>query len=312
MMKYRVTHRTEYFYSGTITQCHNIVHLRPRELPGQLCLNHRLDIDPEPADRAEYEDFFGNRVNYFSIQQPHARLSVVAVSEIQLDEQAEQLPLSNDLAWDEVRARLANPREAELRENRHYVLDSPLAGTSAELADYAAPSFPAGRPLLGAVHDLMRRVHTDFAYDPGYTSISTPLSEVLSSRRGVCQDFAHLAIACLRSLGLAARYVSGYLETIPSPGQEKLQGADDSHAWFSVFLPEAGWMDFDPTNNQIPQYQHITTAWGRDFGDVTPLKGVLYGGDPTHRLEVAVDVERLDDIETTVAGPQMEVGERGP
>jgi transglutaminase-like putative cysteine protease len=293
-MRYRVTHRTEYFYSGTITQCHNIVHLRPRELPGQLCLNHHLDIEPEPADRAEYEDFFGNRVNYFSILQPHSQLTVVAVSEVQLDAQAEQLPLYDDLAWDEVRVRLANPRGAELRESQHYVLDSPLAGASPELADYAAPSFSSGRPLLEAVHDLMRRVHTEFAYDPGYTTVSTPLAEVFASRRGVCQDFAHLAIACLRSLGLAARYVSGYLETAPSPGQEKLQGADNSHAWFSVFLPEVGWMDFDPTNNQVPQYQHITTAWGRDFGDVTPLKGVLYGGNPTHRLQVAVDVERLD------------------
>ena len=293
-MKYRVVHRTEYFYSGTITQCHSLAHLRPRDLPGQQCLNHQLDINPAPVDYAEYEDFFGNRVNYFSIQQPHQNLTVVAVSEIQLDEQAEQLPLYNDLGWDEVRVRLENAQEAELRENRHYVLDSPLAGASRELAGYAAPSFPPGRPLLESVHDLMQRVHTDFTYHPGFTTISTPLVEVLASRRGVCQDFAHLAIACLRSLGLAARYVSGYLETVPLPGQEKLQGADDSHAWFSVFLPDAGWMDFDPTNNQIPQNQHITTAWGRDFGDVTPLKGVLYGGDPLHRLQVSVDVERLD------------------
>jgi transglutaminase-like putative cysteine protease len=299
-MKYRVVHRTEYFYSGTITQCHNLAHLRPRDLPGQQCLTHRLEIDPQPVDTAEYEDFFGNRVNYFSIQQPHRNLTVVAASEVQLEEQAEQLPLYNDLAWDEVRARLGNPQEAELRENRHYVLDSPLAGASLELASYAQASFPPGRPLLESVHDLMQRVHREFIYDPGFTTISTPLAEVFASRRGVCQDFAHLAIACLRSLGLAARYVSGYLETLPLPGQEKLQGADDSHAWFSVFLPEAGWMDFDPTNNQIPQYQHITTAWGRDFGDVTPLKGVFYGGDPGHRLQVAVDVERLDNGENAM------------
>jgi transglutaminase-like putative cysteine protease len=144
------------------------------------------------------------------------------------------------------------------------------------------------------VHDLMQRVHTDFTYHPGFTTISTPLSEVLASRRGVCQDFAHLAIACLRSLGLAARYVSGYLETLPLPGEQKLQGADESHAWFSVYLPDNGWVDFDPTNNQIPLDQHITTAWGRDFSDVTPLKGVIYGGDPGHQLRVSVDVERID------------------
>jgi transglutaminase-like putative cysteine protease len=300
-MKYRVVHKTEYFYSGTITQCHNLAHLRPRNLPGQQCLAHRLEIDPLPVDCSEFEDFFGNQVSYFSVQQPHRNLKVVAVSELRLDEEMGQLPLYNDLAWDEVRAKLANPREVELRETRHYVLDSPLAATSPALASYAEKSFPDGRPLLEAVHDLMERVHREFTYDPGFTTISTPLSEVFASRRGVCQDFAHLAIACLRSLGLAARYVSGYLETLPAPGQEKLKGADDSHAWFSVFLPEAGWMDFDPTNNQIPQYQHITTAWGRDFGDVTPLKGIIYGGDPGHRLQVAVDVERLDSVENSAS-----------
>jgi transglutaminase-like putative cysteine protease len=304
-MKYRVVHKTEYFYSGTITQCHNIAHLKPRNLPWQQCLSHRLEIDPPPVDIAEYEDFFGNQVSYFSIQQPHRNLKIIAVSELHLDEQAKQLPLYNDLAWDDVRARLANPREAELCENRHYVLDSPLAATDPALASYAEPSFPDGRPLLEAVHDLMQRVHREFTYDPGFTTIRTPLSEVLANRRGVCQDFAHLAVACLRSLGLAARYVSGYLETLPLPGQEKLQGADESHAWFSVFLPETGWMDFDPTNNQIPQYQHITTAWGRDFGDVSPLKGVVYGGDPGHLIHVAVDVERLDADADNAPTPGM-------
>jgi transglutaminase-like putative cysteine protease len=292
-MIYRVVHKTEYFYSGTIGQCHNLAHLRPRDLPGQQCLEHRLEIDPLPVDYAEYEDFFGNQASYFSIQQPHQTLSVVARSEIHLEEEVEQLPLYYDLAWDEVRARLANPQDAQLREHRQYALDSPLAAASPVLSGYAEVSFPPGRPLLEAVQDLMQRIHREFIYDPGFSTVSTPLEDVLASRRGVCQDFAHLAIACLRSLGLAARYVSGYLETVPLPGQEKLQGADDSHAWFSVFLPERGWMDFDPTNNQIPQYQHITTAWGRDFGDVTPLKGVIYGGDPGHHLRVSVDVERL-------------------
>ena len=306
-MKYRVSHKTEYFYSGTITQCHNLAHLRPRNLSSQQCLDYRLEIEPAPVDYAEYEDYFGNHVNYFSIQQPHQVLRVVSVSEVHLNEEAEQLPLYCDLAWDQVRARLTNPLEPPLRENREYVLDSPLAATSPALADYAAPSFPPGRPLLEAVQDLMQRIHHEFIYDPGFSTVSTPLADVLANRRGVCQDFAHLAIAALRSLGLAARYVSGYLETLPLPGQEKLKGADDSHAWFSVFLPEAGWMDFDPTNNQIPQNQHITTAWGRDFGDVTPLKGVMYGGDPGHHLQVAVDVERLDFGERTASEPATAV-----
>jgi len=294
-MKYRVLHRTEYFYSGMVRQCHNLAHLRPRDLPGQQCLGHRLEIDPLPVDYAEHRDFFGNQVSYFSIQQPHQTMRVTAISEIQLYNESEQLPLYNDLPWEEVRARLAAPTDPELRENRQYVLDSPHASAASALAGYAEPSFPVGRPLLDAVRDLMQRVHLDFTYYPGFTTVSTPLSEVLSTRRGVCQDFAHLAIACLRSLGLAARYVSGYLETLPAPGQQKLQGADESHAWFSVYLPENGWIDFDPTNNQIPQDQHMTTAWGRDFADVTPLKGVMYGGDPGHNLQVAVDVERMAD-----------------
>jgi transglutaminase-like putative cysteine protease len=303
-VRYRVIHKTEYYYSGTITQCHNLAHLRPRTLPSQQCLDYRLEIDPTPVDHAEYEDFFGNQVSYFSIQQPHQTLRVVAVSEIRLEEEGRQLPFYDDLAWDEVRTLLVNPREAELREQRQYVLDSPLAASSPELANYAEASFPSGRPLLEAVQDLMQRIHREFTYDPGFSTVSTPLADVLTSRRGVCQDFAHLAIACLRSLGLAARYISGYLETLPLPGHEKLQGADDSHAWFSVFLPEAGWIDFDPTNNQIPQYQHITTAWGRDFGDVTPLKGVIYGGDPGHQLRVSVDVERLTTGENAASEPE--------
>jgi len=172
------------------------------------------------------------------------------------------------------------------------VLDSTFATAAPELAAYAAASFPPGRPLLEAVRELMERVHHEFTYDPGFSTVSTPLAEVLSSRRGVCQDFAHLAIASLRSLGLAARYVSGYLETLPPPGQSKQLGADESHAWFSVYLPNVGWMDFDPTNNQIPGDQHIIVAWGRGYGDVTPLKGVVFGG-LDHELKVSVDVARL-------------------
>ena len=293
-MKYRVTHRTEYFYSGTVSQCHNLAHLRPRDSERQQCRQHQLHIEPAPNDAAEHADFFGNRMSYFSIQQPHRSMTVIASSEVILQNTDGQLPLYNDAPWDRVRDSLAVPQSEPLGEQRQYTLDSPLAAASPELADYASASFPAGRSLLEAVHDLMQRVHSDFTYQPGFTTISTPLSDVLASRRGVCQDFAHLAIACLRSLGLAARYVSGYLETVPLPGQQKLQGADESHAWFAVYLPDNGWVDFDPTNNQIPLDQHITTAWGRDFCDVTPLKGVIFGGDPGHQLRVAVDVERLD------------------
>jgi transglutaminase-like putative cysteine protease len=293
-VKYRVVHRTEYLYGGTVTHCHNLAHLRPREVAGQRCLSHRLEIDPLPLERVEYNDFFGNPVSYFSIQQPHQRLTVNAVSELMMDDANGQAPLEDRTPWDEVRTRLSMSAEPALIESRQYVLDSPLVTVTADLARYAGPAFAPGRPLLEAVLDLMSRVHHEFSYDPGFSSVTTPLEEVFASRRGVCQDFAHLAIGCLRAMGLAARYVSGYLETLPPPGGEKLQGADASHAWFSVYLPDAGWLDFDPTNNQMPRGQHMTTAWGRDFSDVTPLKGVIFGSDPGHHLEVSVDVTPID------------------
>ena len=165
------------------------------------------------------------------------------------------------------------------------------------MRDYAIPSFPVGRPIVDAVDDLVKRIHRDFTYDPQFTTIATPLLDVLKHRRGVCQDFAHVAIACLRSLGLAARYVSGYIETIPPAGQARLVGADASHAWFSLYVPEWGWLDFDPTNNQMASDQHIILAVGRDYQDVTPLKGVLFGGGK-HQLDVSVDVERLPENHT--------------
>jgi len=306
-MKYRVVHKTEYYYGVSVSQCHNLAHLRPRNLPTQQCLGHRLQIDPLPMDLAEHEDFFGNHVSYFSIQQPHQAFSVTATSEILLDPGSSQLALDRGMPWDEVRVRLAEPLTDDARENRQFVLDSPLAIAAPELAGYARASFPPGRPLLEAVRDLMERVHHDFTYDPTFTTVSTPLADVFSSRRGVCQDFAHLAIACLRSLGLAARYVSGYLETLPPPGQPKQPGADESHAWFSVFLPGVGWHDFDPTNNQVPLDQHITTAWGRDYADVTPLKGVIFGGDPGHRPLVSVDMQRLPEA-GSAAQPETPAG----
>ena len=297
-MKYRVVHKTEYCYGITVSQCHNLAHLRPRNLDAQQCLGYRLQIDPLPMDHAEHEDFFGNHVSYFSITQPHQILTVTATSEIQLETGHDLLALSQDMPWDKVRTRLVEPLTESDRENLQFVLDSPLAATSSQLAGYAATSFPPARPLLEAVRELMERIHHDFTYDPQFSTVSTPLADVLSNRRGVCQDFAHLAIASLRSLGLAARYVSGYLETLPPPDQAKQRGADESHAWFSVYLPDVGWHDFDPTNNSVPLDQHITTAWGRDYADVTPLKGVIFGGDPGHKPQVSVDMQRLPEPDT--------------
>ena len=203
-----------------------------------------------------------------------------------------QLDFAEHLAWEEIRQRLQTDMDPEVLELRQYILDSPMIPMVPELQTYAEKSFPKERPLLEAVGELTARLYTDFTYDPNFTTIATPLVDVIQHRRGVCQDFAHLSIGCLRALGLAARYVSGYIETDPPPDHVPLAGADASHAWFSVYLPQLGWVDFDPTNNQIPVDRHITVAWGRDYSDVTPLKGVVFGSG-THELSVSVDCQRF-------------------
>lgn len=286
-MNFRVTHTTRYEYGGSATINYNEAWLTPRTFPGQICTAADVEIDPLPHDRSEHVDFFGNRVTYFSVQQPHERMSVTARSNVNLDPAQRSVP--QDIPVEEARSRLQTPRHAQARP---FVLGSPMCAPSPALADYARISFPPGTGLLEGAADLMSRIHTDYEYVPQYTSIATPLQQLLSDRRGVCQDFAHVAIGCLRSLGLAARYVSGYIETVSPEGQPKLRGADASHAWFSVLLPDEGWADFDPTNDQQPSEQHITVAWGRDYADVTPLKGVVFGNGNTE-LSVSVDVERL-------------------
>ncbi|MFH1494196.1 MAG: transglutaminase family protein [Pseudomonadota bacterium] len=293
-MHYRVIHKTEYDYCESVGLSYNEARLLPRFTANQSCQAASLTIDPPPTDYSEREDFFGNRVAFFSIREPHQRFIVTATSEVQIASQFGQLDFSQGTDWENVRLSLRQQRDPQTLDALQYVLDSPFVAANAELATYAQPSFPHGRPLLEAVHDLMGRIHGDFTYDPHFTTLATPLAAVLEHRRGVCQDFAHLAIGCLRSQGLAARYVSGYIETLPPPGKEKLVGSDASHAWFSVYIPELGWMDFDPTNNQIPVDQHIIVGWGRDYGDVTPLKGVIFGGGE-HELAVSVDVRNLGD-----------------
>jgi transglutaminase-like putative cysteine protease len=288
-MKYRVVHTTRYSYSQPVTLCHNEAHLRPRSFAKQRCIDSRLAVQPVPALTHERIDFFGNPVTYFAVQEPHDMLVVTATSSVDL-EAAAPPDFEASLPWDTTTLRFAHDHSPAVIEARHFVLASPFVVTSSDLATFARPSFSAGRPLLAAVHDLNQRIHREFVYDPNFSSIATPLSEVLTLRRGVCQDFAHLAIGCLRSLGLPARYVSGYLQSVPPAGQPRLVGADTSHAWFAAFDPNAGWVDFDPTNNQVVTDQHVTTAWGRDYSDVTPLKGVVFGGG-AHTLEVAVDIE---------------------
>lgn len=290
-MNYKITHKTEYSYTHPVNLCYNEARLSPRTFAHQHCSDSQFVVEPEPKECRERQDFFGNTVYYFTIQQPHNQLTVTVTSRVNVKGRGMQLNFAEHLTWEEVRQQLQTDRNPGIQEIRQYILDSPMVPMMPELHVYAEKSFAKGQPLLEAVDDLTTRLYTDFTYDPNFTTIATPLADVIKHRRGVCQDFAHLGIGCLRALGLAARYVSGYIETVPPPDQEPLEGADASHAWFSVYLPQLGWVDFDPTNNQIPADQHITVAWGRDYADVTPLKGVVFGSG-THELSVSVDCQR--------------------
>ncbi|HCO43065.1 MAG TPA: transglutaminase [Gammaproteobacteria bacterium] len=294
-MNYRIVHTTRYRYEAPVAISHNEAHLLPRSFAGQTLTGGRLDIQPPCSDYRDRQDYFGNTASYFAILQPHQDVTITATCDVRLTAQRRQLWLGGDMDWQQARQRLAAPNDAELLDAMQFCLDSPLVRAEAALHEYAAGSFAPGRPLTDAVADLMTRIHADFAYDPAATDVTTPPLEVLRRRRGVCQDFAHLAIGCLRSLGLAARYVSGYLETVPPPGQAKLAGADASHAWLQVYLPDVGWQDWDPTNNLQPSDRHVVTAWGRDYSDVPPLKGIIYGGGDNHTIDVQVDVTPLPD-----------------
>jgi transglutaminase-like putative cysteine protease len=305
-MKLRIVHETRYRYGVPVALCHNEARLLVRDVPGQRCHHSVLQIDPHPTQRVERTDSFGNRVVYFALEAPHDHLIVTANSEVEIVAQHGALDVAASPAWETVREWLWDvarkgdsatdiPWSAAARQEAvEFALDSTNITTSAALADYAAPSFAPQRPLLAVIRDLIGRIHHDFDFNPESTDVATPLADVLALRSGVCQDFAHLAIGCLRSMGLAGRYVSGYLETVPPPGQVRLQGADRSHAWFAVYVPGHGWVDADPTNNQMPPERHLTIAWGRDYADVAPLKGVIFGGG-THTLDVAVDVVRVDE-----------------
>jgi len=286
-----VVHRTLYHYSEPVTVSQHAACLEPRALPGQQVEDFSLSIEPAPPLRKTRTDYFGNRVCFFSIQKVHSRLEIVAESRVTI---AAVTPpaLSLSPPWENVARLFSDPVSPEVARPYEFVFDSPLLRASPALAGYARPSFVPGAPLLSAVLDLTRRIHADFKYDRVATTVATPLEEVVKKQRGVCQDFAHLAIASLRSLGLAARYVSGYLRTRPPAGKTAMIGADASHAWFSVFCPELGWVDFDPTNNLMPETDHVTLAYGRDFGDVSPISGILTGGGK-HDVKVAVTVTVL-------------------
>lgn len=287
-MKYRVTHKTAYRYSESASLSQNELFLTPRQTPCQRVIETGIAIDPRPPYLHRRQDYFGNTAHVFMVQHPHDELAMTATSEVETRCRAVPLP-GTTLSWEETVRQLSNHADGEALDAYQFVFESPMISVIPEAREYAGPSFPPGRPVLAGAVELMGRIFHEFAYDKSATNVDTTIRQVLENRRGVCQDFAHLAIACLRSLGLAARYVSGYLETLPPPGKEKLVGADASHAWLSIYIPEVGWVDLDPTNNLVPGFQHITLAWGRDYGDVTPVKGVVMGGG-VHTLEVMVDV----------------------
>jgi transglutaminase-like putative cysteine protease len=296
-MQYRINHTTSYDYSEPVTLCHNLLHLTPRHGPGQSRQHSQILVTPLPGVLVQETDYFGNATLFFTIQEPHPRLTVTAQHVVDVLPAAIPEP-SQTLAWEEAAARVRHDPSPEGLDAYQYVFNSHYVKVGPQLLDYARPMFSPGRPLLQAVLDLTRHIHEDFHYDPQATTVATPLAEVLARRRGVCQDFAHLEIGCLRALGLPARYVSGYLLTNPPPGQERLVGADASHAWLALYCPGAGWINLDPTNNLVPQERHITLAWGRDYDDVSPIKGIILGGG-RHSVRVAVDVVPAEEMKAT-------------
>ena len=286
-MRLHVVHETHYAYTAPVALSQQLLHLTPRALPWQACREHHLQIQPAPGERTERDDYFGNPTTQFLIAAPHESLLVRAESTLDVAPREQAALARPHGAWESV-------REAARRDASEFLYESPSVETSRDLADYAAKSFARSRPVLEAAMDFSGRIHRDFQFDRKATSVSTPLREVMKRRRGVCQDFAHLMIGGLRALGLPARYVSGYLLTDPPPGRPRLIGADASHAWVSVYCgKEVGWVDLDPTNDCVVDDEHVTLAWGRDFSDVTPMRGVILGGGE-QALEVRVTVSPIE------------------
>jgi transglutaminase-like putative cysteine protease len=291
-MIYRITHRTTYKYKYPVSVGNHVACLTPRSLPKHQLARSELRIQPQPATRTEREDYFGNLLCFFTVQEPHKELVVEAHSEVTMNGNATPWP-QQSLAWEEAASLLPNDQSPAGLEAYQFGFESPRIRVRPEFASYALQSFTPGRPMPEALLDLTTRIHKDFRFDSKVTNVRTPTEEVFRKRRGVCQDFAHLQIACLRSVNIAARYVSGYLRTYPPPGQPRLVGGDASHAWVSAYCPGIGWLDMDPTNNVVPSNGHVVLAWGRDYGDVSPLRGLILGGGD-HTLKVAVDMEPLD------------------
>lgn len=288
-MKYKITHTTVYSGEERVSVCHNAAWLFPRTLGTQKVHMTRLDINPPPSVRTDLEDAFGNLMSIFSFNEGYDKLTVTALSDITVHGRTLP-PIEQSPNWEEVRRELAERTSDASVQAAEYLFDTQHVRSFGELRDYTKISFTPGRPILQAVADLTARIHKDFRYDSTTTTVTSSVSEVFGHHSGVCQDFAHLAIAGMRSIGLAARYVSGYLRTFPPPGKPRLIGTDASHAWYAAYCGEhLGWVDTDPTNNVFVNLDHVTLAWGRDYNDVPPIKGVYLGGG-NHTLSVSVDV----------------------
>ena len=292
-MIFEVTHKTSYSYADTVALCQNLLRLHPRDHAWQKCVRHELSITPAPSSQYHQVDFFGNHVTWISLEEHHSKFHICATSEVHVDPRP-PADVAASLPWEQARDLLRTSADPTHIEATQYVFGSRHVVTSDDLADYARTAFQPGRPMLEAAMELTEQIHNDFTFMPGSTDLGTSAMEVLRTRRGVCQDFAHLQLGCLRSLGLAGRYVSGYLVTRPPPGRPRLVGADVSHAWISVFEPHLGWVDFDPTNGVMPSDQHITIAWARDYDEIAPVRGITVGG-ASQWLGVAVDVVPVDE-----------------
>lgn len=287
-MRYRISHRTTYSYDEDVSDSLGIAYLVPRQLPWQRVNSHTLTLEPATQDRTDDLDFYGNTATYFQVTSPHRVLDILATSDVDVDAEQHD-PVTLSVPWESARP-ATRPDVADAWSAQDFALSSALADQTQEARAYAAESLLPGRPLGEAVTELMHRIHADFAYDKTATTVTTTVDDIFDKRAGVCQDFAHLTLACLRSHGLAVRYVSGYLATMPPPGKDRIVGADATHAWASVWVPEGGWLALDPTNDQWVNDRYVTVAWGRDYADVPPVKGVIFTEAKKSTLKVEVDV----------------------
>ena len=292
-MLYHVRHITTYEYSKTVAESEHVLRLRPRLTDNQVCISSEVQLTPAQRRRTARTDYFGNRMEIVTIEDPHTELVVDAKSVVRVSKRRPR-DLEATLAWDGLGDALAIGRSPAETEASNFMFDTPLTRAERDLLTYAAEDFAPARPVAAVAQAVMHRIRRDFTYKPGVTDASTPVDKVFELMAGVCQDLTHVMLAVLRARGLAARYVSGYLLTYPPPGRPRLRGADQSHAWVSVWCPPLGWIDYDPTNNVLPDDEHITVAYGRDFSDISPISGIMLGGGE-HEVEVSVDVAPAEE-----------------